>query len=108
LRINAESWRSRGSEVPALAGVVQGMKTSTTAWLQPDRATTALLVGLARWPSPRGALARRIAEQLELHELPDLDRAAVPWWRLAAALGDPDAQDYLQLLPLGEDPESAG
>jgi hypothetical protein len=28
-------------------------------------------------------------------------------WQLAAALGDPDAQDYLQLLHLDEDPESA-
>ena len=36
-----------------------------------------------------------MAEKLELH---DLDRAAVPWWQLAAAFGDPDAQDYVQLI----------
>ena len=81
------------------------MTTFTTAWLQPDRATIALLVWLAIWPSPQGALARRIAEKLELH---DLDRAAVPWWQLAAALGDPDAQEYLPLLHWDGDPRPAG
>jgi len=80
-----QSWPARGSEVLAFACVVQGMTTFTTAWLQPDRATIALLIWLATWPSPQGALARRMAEKLELH---DLDRAAVPWWQLAAALAD--------------------
>ncbi|WP_037306943.1 hypothetical protein [Amycolatopsis orientalis] len=39
------------------------------------------------------ASARRAAE---LHELLDDMNTAATWWRLAAKLGDPDAEDYVR------------
>jgi hypothetical protein len=49
------------------------------------------------WPHHRAAAARRVAELLELA---GADQAAVPWWRRAADLGDPDAIDYVaEILP---------
>lgn len=62
-----------------------------SALRRPDPTMT-LLLCLDAYPSPAGALARRLAELLELHEL---DQAAAGWWMLAAALGDPDAGDYV-------------
>ncbi|MGI5186484.1 hypothetical protein ACQEVZ_60660 [Dactylosporangium sp. CA-152071] len=83
-----------GSEVPAVASVYLGMTFFPARW-RPDHATTALLLTLPASPTPAGAVARRMAELLELHELTD---EAVPWWQLAAAFGDPDARDYLRVL----------
>lgn len=49
------------------------------------------------------AAARRVAELLELAGLDDL---APDWWHVAAALGDPDAADYVEGI-LNQTPSTA-